>query len=97
MNDMTAWFIALAFYAPIHFLGPVLVAFLTGPESAPQRRLLINRVVVDCSVSMVAAFALAIPLFGHRPGYAAAVLLLAMTAPYLHLWMRQRRAARRDA
>jgi hypothetical protein len=30
MNDTTVWIIALAFYAPMHFLGPALVGFLSG-------------------------------------------------------------------
>lgn len=95
MNDLTAWLIALAFYAPIHFLGPVLVALLTGPETPERRRALLNGIFIDCGVSMLIAFALAIPLFEHRPGYAAAVLLAAMTAPYFHLWIRVRRTRSR--
>lgn len=97
MSDTTVWIIALAFYAPIHFLGPALVAFLTGPESPAQRRGLLTGIAVDCTLSMLVAFAVAVPLFGRAPQYAALVLLAAMFVPYLHLWIRHRRSVRRGA
>jgi len=97
MSDTTAWIIALAFYAPIHFLGPALVGFLTGTETPGQRRLLLTGVFIDCTLSMLAAFALAVPLFKRAPQYAALVLLAAMFMPYLHIWIRRRRTLRRDA
>lgn len=97
MSDTTVWIIALAFYAPIHFLGPALVGFLTGPETPSQRRQLLVRIFVDCGVSMLAAFAVAAPLFRQAPQYAALVLLAAMFIPYLHVWIRHRRALRGDA
>lgn len=97
MSDTTAWIIALAFYAPIHFLGPALVGFLTGPETPLQRRQLLVGVLIDCAVSMLAASALAVPLFSRAPQYAALILLAAMFVPYLHIWIRHRRAQRRSA
>lgn len=97
MSDTTVWVIALAFYAPIHFLGPALVGFLTGRETAQQRRQLLSRVFIDCLLSMLAAFALAVPLFKIAPQYAALVLLAAMFAPYLYIWIRRRRTLPRDA
>lgn len=96
MSDTTAWIIALAFYAPIHFLGPALVGFLTGEETPAQRRHLLRRVLIDCALSMLAAFAVAVPLFRHAPQYAALVLLAAMCLPYFHLWLHRRRASARD-
>lgn len=97
MSDTTVWIIALAFYAPIHFLGPALVGFLTGPEAPPQRRQLLVRIAIDCAVSMLVAFAIAVPLFGRAPQYAALVLLAAMFVPYVHVWIRHRRTLRRGA
>jgi hypothetical protein len=97
MSDTTVWIIALAFYAPIHFLGPALVGFLTGPEPPLQRRRLLVGVFIDCGVSMLAAFAVAVPLFRQAPQYAALILLAAMFVPYLHIWIRHRRVQRRSA
>jgi hypothetical protein len=97
MSDTTAWMIALAFYAPIHFLGPALVGFLTSTEASGQLRPLLIGVFLDCTLSMLAAFALAVPLFARAPQYAALVLLAGMFVPYIHIWLRRRRALRRNA
>ena len=93
MGDITIWIIALLFYAPIHYLGPVLVGFLTGDETSEQRRQLLTRIMIDCTLSMALAFAVAVPLFRAIPQYAAAVFLLAMFAPYLRIWSDRKRAA----
>lgn len=96
MGDVTVWIIALLFYAPLHFLGPALVAFLTGRESSRQRKALLTRILVDCTISMAVAFAIAVPLFKAAPQYAAAVFLLAMFVPYVHIWIHRWRALNRS-
>ena len=92
MSDITVWLIALGFFAPVHYLGPALVALLSGKEEFEQRRKMLKRIVVDCTVSMAAAFAVAVPLFKIAPQFAALVFLLAMSAPYIHVWAYRRRA-----
>lgn len=94
MGDITTWIIALVFYAPVHYLGPALVGFLTGNETSEQRSLLIKRVAIDCTLSLIVAFAVAAPLFGAFPQYAAAIFLLAMFTPYLRIWNFRRRTAK---
>jgi hypothetical protein len=82
----------MGFYAPVHYLGPTLVALMSGSEQSGQRRKLLKRIAVDCTLSMAAAFAIGVPLFNVAPQYAAAIFLLAMTAPYVHIWIFRKRA-----
>jgi hypothetical protein len=94
MGDLTTWIIALVFYAPVHYLGPALVGFLTGDETSQQRHLLLKHIAIDCTLSLAVAFAIAAPLYESIPQYAAAIFLLAMFVPYLRLWQYRRRLAR---
>jgi hypothetical protein len=85
MHDTTVWLIALGFYAPLHYLGPGLVALLTGRENPAQRKRLLILLAADCTLSMALAFAVAVWLFPSRPQLAMTILLLSMLAPYLHV------------
>lgn len=85
MSDTLVWIIALGFYAPFHYLGPLLVSFLTGHETRFQRRQLIIKVLIDCSVTLIVGFALAIWLFKREPTLAMLVLVVSMCLPYLHI------------
>jgi threonine/homoserine/homoserine lactone efflux protein len=90
VSDITVWIIALGFFAPIHYLGPGLVVLLSGEESTRQRRQLLRTIAIDCTLSMLIAFGLAIALFQRAPRLAALVFLGAALAPYLHLWLKRR-------
>ena len=85
------WVIAWLFYAPVHYLGPLLVALLSGRETPQARRRLVVAVVVDCSVSMVMAFTVAIWMFSANPQWAMVVLLASLFAPYTHIVFYRRR------
>jgi hypothetical protein len=85
MSDILVWIVAIAFYAPFHFLGPLLVSLLTGNESQSQRKQLIINILIDCTLSMVVAFALAIWLFDNNIQIAMLVLIVSMFVPYLHI------------
>jgi hypothetical protein len=97
MNDLVVWLIIAAFYAPLHFLLPILVLFITGRESDAVRSRLMRRALLDSAVSMIAAFVVVIALV--RAGWmssAMAVLLVSMTLPFLRIW-RHRRVIRGEA
>ncbi len=85
MSDTLVWIVAIAFYAPFHYLGPLLVSLLTGTESEFQRRQLIINILIDCTLSMFVAFALAIWLFDYNIQVAMLVLVASMFVPYLHI------------
>lgn len=91
MTEMTVWMIAWLFYMPMHYLGPLLVALLSGRETPQERRRLLKAVVVDCTVSMILAFALAIWLFSLQPRWSMVVLLASLCAPYTHILFYRRR------
>jgi len=94
MSDVLVWIVALAFYAPFHYLGPVLVALLTGTETQLQHKRLIINILIDCTLSMLIAFALAVWLFKSDLQIAMLILIVSMCIPYLHIGiLRKFRAA----
>ena len=94
MNDPVIWIIIIAFYAPLHFMLPVLFLFIVGHESETDRKQMIRRALIDAAVSMVVAFALAIALVNYEQvGLAMVVLVLFMTAPFMRI-IKNRRVLR---
>ncbi len=90
VTETLGWFIALGFFAPLHYLGPLAVLFFTGAEGGERRRLLLRKIVLDCTLVLVLLFPLAAWLSGSRP-LAGGLLFLALAAlPYLRLyWLRR--------
>jgi hypothetical protein len=91
MDEIVIWIIIAGFYAPLHYLLPVLVLFITGQESEATRRRLIRNSLIDSTLSMVVAFAIVITLA--RQGLmlpAMLVLLLSMPAPFVRIWRHRR-------
>ncbi len=90
MNDPIAWIIIAAFYAPLHFLLPILIVTLGAPD-APTRRTAIHNAALWAAASMAVAFALVIWLAREHMGLAMAILFLSMLAPFARaLWLRWR-------
>lgn len=86
MNEVTIWIIVIAFYAPLHYMTPILVLFITGNESNDVRNQLIRRALIDSTLSMILAFALAIVLVKMELMiWAMLILLISMTAPFLRI------------
>ncbi len=91
MDDPVAWIIIIAFYAPLHFLLPVLVLFITGNEAEVLRRELIRHALIDAGVSMAAAFALVIYLVQQGDlSVAMFILLLSIAFPFIRIWRHRR-------
>ncbi|MCB1800987.1 MAG: hypothetical protein KDI82_04790 [Gammaproteobacteria bacterium] len=87
MDDVIVWIIIVGFYAPLHYLLPQLILFMTGGESPAQRRTRMRRAVIDSTWSMVVAFGLVIALTRQqRMLPAMLILLLSMTLPLLRIW-----------
>lgn len=95
VDDPVTWIIVIGFYAPLHYLVPQLVAFLTGDESPEERKRLRLALIVECTVVMVLAFGLAIWLVRSSPQLAMLILLASLFSSYLFLvvWRRLRRRA----
>ena len=94
MDSLVVWLIIIAFYAPLHYLLPVLVLFITGTESDEVRKGLIKRALIDATLSMVVAFAVVIYLVGQEMMSAAMLILLtSMLYPFIRIWRHRREIA----
>lgn len=87
MDNLVVWLIIIAFYAPLHYLLPVLVLFITGRESETVRKGLIRRALIDSTLSMTGAFAIAIYLVEQEMmSVAMLILLVSMLYPFIGIW-----------
>ena len=92
MEDPVIWIIIIAFYAPLHFMLPVLFLFIVGHETESLRKQMIYSALIDAALSMVVAFAIAILLVNYdHIALAMVVLMLFMLAPFIRI-IRNRRA-----
>ena len=94
MDDFVVWTIIAAFYAPLHYLLPVMVLFITGNEADEVRAGLIRRALLDSTLSMALAFLLVVYLAdqGHVSA-AMAVLFASMGIPFIRIWRHRREIA----
>ncbi len=91
MDDVVVWIIIAGFYAPLHFLVPLLVLFITGTEEEATRGRLMRAAARDSALSMLAAFAVVILLANiGRISLAMLVLLLSMLYPFIGIWRHRR-------
>jgi hypothetical protein len=91
MDDIIVWIIIAAFYAPLHYVLPVLILFITGSEPEHTRRAMIRRALVDSTVSMAVAFVVVIVFV--QQGWislAMLILLLSMGFPFVRIWRHRR-------
>jgi hypothetical protein len=93
MDATVVWLIIALFYAPLHYLLPMLVVVMTGSEEGEARRRRLIATAIDCTASMVIAFVVVIWLAAERLQVAMFVLLLSMATPYLRIWLHHRAAA----
>mgnify|MGYP000716285327 CR=1 FL=1 len=84
MDDPVVWIIIAAFYAPLHFMLPVLFLFIVGDEAEAVRKQLIRNALIDAALSMVVAFAIALILVNYaQVALAMVILLLFMLLPFI--------------
>ena len=92
VEDPIIWIIIIAFYAPLHFMLPVLFLFIVGHETETLRKEMIRSAVIDAAISMIVAFAIAILLVNYdHIALAMVVLILFMIAPFIRI-IRNRRS-----
>jgi hypothetical protein len=91
MDNLVVWLIIIAFYAPLHYLLPVMVLFITGRESDDVRKRLMKRALIDSSLSMVGAFVIVIYLVEQAfMTTAMLILLVSMLYPFFGIWRHRR-------
>jgi len=87
MDDVIIWIIIIAFYAPLHYLLPVLILFITGNEPEEQRRALIRGALIDSTLSMVVAFVIVIALVSNGwISVAMLIMLVSMFYPFARIF-----------
>ncbi len=90
MNDPIIWIIIVVFYAPLHFMLPVLFLFIVGNEAEVVRRQLIRNALIDAALSMIIAFIIAIVLVNFdNVALAMITLMLFMLVPFIRIVRRR--------
>ena len=90
MNDPIIWIIIVVFYAPLHFMLPLLFLFIVGDEAEVVRRQLIRNALIDAALSLIIAFIIDIVLviFDHV-ALAIITLMLFMLVPFIRIVRRR--------
>jgi hypothetical protein len=83
MDNTIVWIIIAGFYAPLHFIPPVLlVLFKTHDE---MRAFCMKRSLIDSTISMTLAFGLVYLVGLDNMLLAMSILLIALAMPYLRV------------
>ena len=83
MDNLIVWIIIAGFYAPLHFIPPLmLVVFKTAPEN---RAFCMKWSIIDCSASMLLAFGLVFYFGADNILQAMIILLIALLLPYIRV------------
>lgn len=98
MNDFVVWIIIMAFYAPLHYLMPVLFLFITGKETEEVRKKLIKGSLIDSTISMVLSFTIVIILVKQEMiSLAMLVLLISIFSPFIRIIRHRREISGEEA
>jgi len=83
MDNTIVWIIIIGFYAPLHYMPPVLlVLFKTSEEN---RKSELRGALIDCTLSMVFAFLLVYLVGLDNMLLAMGILLIALFLPYIRV------------
>ena len=83
MDDIVIWTIIIGFYAPLHYLPPLLMTLFKTPEN--ERKSSLIKTTLDCTISMLLAFGLVYLVGLDNMLLAMTILLIAMFLPYLRV------------
>jgi hypothetical protein len=83
MDDIIVWTIIIGFYAPLHYIPPILMILFKTPED--QRKKALTGAIIDCSLSMGLAFMLVYLVGMDNMLTAMAILLMALFLPYIRV------------
>jgi hypothetical protein len=83
MDNTIVWIIIVGFYAPLHYLPPMLMILFNTPEE--NRKAAIQGAAIDCTVSMVLAFVLVYAVGLDNMLLAMMILLIALFLPYVRV------------
>jgi hypothetical protein len=97
MDTAVFWVIIALFYAPLHYLIPMVIVFFQNVDNPAARKKQMIATAIDCSISMTLAFALVIWLSGERLQMAMFVLMISMSLPYFRIWLHRRNNSNKEA
>ena len=83
MDNTIVWIIIIGFYAPLHYMPPVLLVLFKTPEE--RRKAELKGAIIDCTISMVLAFVLVYLVGLDNMLLAMMILLLALFLPYVRV------------
>ena len=83
MDNIIVWAIIIGFYAPLHYLPPILMILFYTPAKTRKPGLIKD--VLDCTVSMVAAFVLVYLVGLDNIMLPMMILLAALFMPYMRV------------
>ncbi len=83
MDNIIVWGIIIGFYAPLHYLPPILMILFKTPQE--KRKYCLTRAVIDCTASMVLAFVLVYLVGLDDLLLAMTILLIALFLPYIRV------------
>jgi len=94
MDNTIVWIIIAGFYAPLHYMPPVLLVLFKTSED--NRKSELTGALIDCTISMVLAFVLVYLVGLENMLLAMMILLVALFLPYIRVIkavLRERKAA----
>jgi hypothetical protein len=97
MDAFVTWLIIAIFYAPLHYLIPIIIVFFQNVSDPELRKKRMIATAIDCTLSMTVAFALVIWLSENQLHVAMYILMLSMATPYLRVWLQRRKAGTIEA
>ncbi len=83
MDNTIIWIIIIGFYAPLHYMPPVLLVLFKTTEE--NRRSELKGALIDCTVSMALAFVLVYLVGLDNMLLAMGILLTALFLPYIRV------------
>jgi hypothetical protein len=90
MDTPVFWIIIALFYAPLHYLIPIVIVFFQAVEEPELRKRRMIATAIDCTISMTLAFSLVIWLSTDHLQTAMFVLMISMSLPYFRIWLQRR-------
>ena len=97
MDTAVFWIIIALFYAPLHYLIPMVIVFFQSVEDPELRKRRMIATAIDCTISMTLAFSLVIWLSADHLQTAMFVLMISMSLPYIRIWLHRRNGRDQEA
>ena len=83
MDNTIVWIIIIGFYAPLHYMPPILLVLFKTSEENRQAEL--KGALIDCTLSMALAFVLVYLVGLDNMLLAMMILLVALFLPYIRV------------